>query len=64
VQDYVFEFGEERMAPGQTTTTLVVQIVEDSIQENPELLQVVIANPHGARVGPAGRVPVIIVDDD
>ena len=64
VRDYVFEFGEERMAPGQTTATLVVPIVADSIHEDPELLQVVIANPRGARVGPAGRVPIIIVDDD
>ena len=64
VRDYVFEFGEERMAPGQTTATLVVPIVADSIHEDPELLQVVIANPNGARVGPAGRVPIIIVDDD
>jgi serine/threonine protein kinase len=62
--DYVFEFGEERMAPGQTTTTLNVPIVEDATPEDPELLQVVIVNSHGARVGPAGRVPVIIVDDD
>ena len=52
------------MAAGQTTATLVVPIVADSIHEDPELLQVVIANPHGARVGPAGRVPIIIVDDD
>jgi serine/threonine protein kinase len=62
VQDFVYEYGEERMAPGQTTATLVVPIVADSIHENPELLQVVIANPHGARVGAAGRVPIIIVD--
>jgi serine/threonine protein kinase len=64
VQDFVYEFGEERMAPGQTTATLVVPIVADRIHEDPELLRVVLANPHGARVGPAGRVPVIIVDDD
>ena len=63
-QDYVFGFGETRMAPGQTTATLEVPIVADSIPEDPELLQVVIGHHSGARVGPAGRVPVIIVDDD
>jgi len=65
-RDYVFEFGEEHMAPGQMTATLVVPIVGDSTPENPELLHVVIENPRGATVGPAGRlpVPIIIVDDD
>jgi hypothetical protein len=42
----------------------VVPIVADSLPENPELLQVFIRKSRGARVGPAGRVPVIIVDDD
>jgi hypothetical protein len=65
-RDYVFEFGEEHMAPGQMSATLVVPIVGDTTRENPELLHVVIENPRGATVGPAGRrpVPIIIVDDD
>ena len=63
-KDYVFEFGEEQMAAGQTTATLLVPIVADSIPERPETLQVVIGVAHGARVGAAGRVPIIIVDDD
>jgi serine/threonine protein kinase len=63
-QDYVFGYGEVLMAPGQTTATVEVPIVADSIPEYPELLQVVIGNSSGARVGPAGRAPVIIVDDD
>jgi serine/threonine protein kinase len=63
-QDYVFGYGEVLMAPGQTTATLELPIVADAIPEYPELLQVVIGNSSGARVGPAGRAPVIIVDDD
>jgi hypothetical protein len=63
-QDYVFEAGEVTMTPGQTSATLDVPIVADSVPENPKLLQVVIADSRGARVGPAGRAPVIIVDDD
>jgi hypothetical protein len=52
------------MAAGQTTATLVVPIVADSVAEYPELLQVVIGSSRGARVGAASRAPVIIVDDD
>jgi serine/threonine protein kinase len=62
--DYVFGYGEEHMAPGQMTATLVVPIVGDTAPENPELLRVVLENARGARIGPAGRVPIIIVDDD
>ena len=63
-EDYVLGTGEEVMTAGQTTATLMVPIVADSNPEYPELLQVVIGNSRGARVGSASRVPVIIVDDD
>jgi hypothetical protein len=63
-QDYVYGFGEILMAPGQTTVTFDVPIVADTMRENPELLQVIIGSSRGAQVGAAGRVPVIIVDDD
>jgi serine/threonine protein kinase len=62
--DYAPGTVEEVMAAGQTTATLVVPIVADSVAEYPELLQVVIGNARGARVGAASRAPVIIVDDD
>ena len=52
------------MPPGQTTATFEVPIVTDTIREDPELLQVIIGSSSGAQVGAAGRVPVIIVDDD
>lgn len=63
-QDYVYGFGEVQMPPGQTTATFEVPIVTDTIREDPELLQVIIGSSSGAQVGAAGRVPVIIVDDD
>ena len=63
-QDYVYGFGEVLMAPGQTTATFDVPIVTDTIREDPELLQVIIGSSRGARVGAAGRAPIIIVDDD
>jgi hypothetical protein len=52
------------MARGQTTATFEVPIVTDTIRENPEILHVIIGSSRGAQVGAAGRVPVIIVDDD
>ena len=63
-EDYAPGTVEEVMVAGQTTATLVVPIVADSVAEYPELLQVVIGNSRGARVGAASRAPVIIVDDD
>ena len=63
-EDYAPGTVEEVMAAGQTTATLVVPIVADSVAEYPELLQVVIGSARGVRVGAASRAPVIIVDDD
>jgi hypothetical protein len=62
--DYASEAGREVMAAGQTTATLLIPIVSDSIAEHTELLDVVIEDPSGARLGSVTRVPVIIVDDD
>ena len=63
-EDYASETGREVMAAGQTTATLLIPIVADSIAEHTELLDVVIEEPSGARLGSVTRVPVIIVDDD
>jgi hypothetical protein len=63
-QDYLFGTGQISMVRRQTTAVLEIPIVADAVPENPELLQVVIANSRGTHVGAAGRVPVIIVDDE
>jgi hypothetical protein len=63
-EDYASETGRELMAAGQTTATLLIPIVADSIAEHTELFDVVIEDPSGARLGPVTRVSVIIVDDD
>ena len=52
------------MAAGQTTATLLIPIVSDAVAEHTELLDVVIDESHGARLGSVTHVPVIIVDDD
>jgi serine/threonine protein kinase len=63
-EDYAPVTVREVMAPGQTTATLLVPIVADAVAEHTELLDVVIEDVSGARLGSVTRVPVIIVDDD
>ena len=52
------------MAAGQTTATLLIPIIADSVAERTELLDVVIEDASGAELGSLTRVPVIVIDDD
>jgi hypothetical protein len=63
-EDYASAEGRETMADGQTTATLLIPIVGDSVAEHIELLEVVIEDASGAELGSVTRVPLIIVDDD
>ena len=63
-EDYAAAELRETMAEGQTSATLLIPLVADSVAENTELLDVVIEDPRGARLGSVTRVGVIIVDDD
>ncbi len=55
----------ESIGPGETSKTLLVPIVSDSIAESTELFDVVIEDPTaGATLGAITRITVIIVDDD
>jgi Calx-beta domain len=63
-EDYASAEGRETMAAGQTTATLLIPIVADSVAERTELLDVVIEDASGADLDSLTRVPVIIVDDD
>jgi len=63
-EDYAAAERRETMAEGQTSATLLIPIVADSVAENTELLDLVIEDPSGARLGSVTRVPVIIIDDD
>jgi len=55
----------ESLGPGETSKTLLIPIVSDSIAESTELFDVVIEDPTaGATLGPITRITVIIVDDD
>jgi serine/threonine protein kinase len=55
----------ESIGPGETSKTLLIPIVSDSIAESTELFDVVIEDPTaGATLGAITRITVIIVDDD
>jgi serine/threonine protein kinase len=55
----------ESIGPGETSKTLLVPIVSDSIAESTELFDVIIEDPTGgATLGGTTRITVIIVDDD
>src|SRR5688572_11361460 len=63
-EDYAAAELRETMAEGQTSATLLIPLVADSVAENTELLDLVIEDPSGARLGSVTRVGVIIIDDD
>ena len=63
-EDYASAELRETMAEGQTSATLLIPLVADSVAENTELLDLVIEDPSGARLGSVTRVGVIIIDDD
>jgi hypothetical protein len=63
-EDYASGEVRETMASGQTTATLLIPIVGDSIAEHTELLDVVLDDTSGAELGSLTRASVIIVDDD
>ena len=63
-EDYASAEGRETMAAGQTTATLLIPIIADSVAERTELIDVVIEDASGAELGSLTRVPVIVIDDD
>ena len=55
----------ESIGPGETSKTLLVPIVSDTVTESTELFDVVIGDPTaGATLGAITQVTVIVVDDD
>ena len=63
-EDYAGTEVREAMADGQTSATLLIPLVADSVAENTELLDVVIDDASGAGLGASTRASVIIIDDD
>lgn len=62
--DYATRIASETMAAGQTTATLLLPIVTDTVAEHTELFDVIIDATGNASLGPLTRTTVVIVDDD
>jgi uncharacterized delta-60 repeat protein len=62
-QDYAASTGDVTFAGGETTQTVTVPIVPDTLDEPDETLTVVLSAPSGARIGD-DDANITIVDDD
>ncbi|HJQ34841.1 MAG TPA: Calx-beta domain-containing protein [Pyrinomonadaceae bacterium] len=63
--DYTFGSGVVQFAPGQTSRTFRVLLVNDAIAEGAESFAVTLSSPSGnSAVGPPGQIVVTISDDD
>ena len=64
-RDYVPTSTTITLAPGETTATFAVEILQDDIIEVDETVQIVMTDVTGvANPGPAGRASLSIVDDE
>jgi len=62
--DYVFISGTLTFAPGETSKTIVITIVENACCEASETFTVNLLNPVGASLGTPSIATVAILDDD
>ena len=62
--DYEARFATVRFAPGETSKTISVFMVDDSYQEGPETFNVILSNSVGASLGTPGIATVTIIDND
>ena len=62
--DYATSIDTLTFAPGETTRTFAIPIIDDAHVENSETFQVVLSNPVGASLGATSATMVMIVDQD
>src|SRR5207244_3295812 len=62
--DYTSVSGTLNFAPGQTTKTFNVPIINDSALEPNETVTLTLSNPSNATLGAPNPATLIIVDDD
>lgn len=63
-EDYAAVSGTAEIAPGATTTEVIVPIHGDTVVEEDETLLVNLSNPVNAVIGTAGQAVGVILDDD
>jgi len=62
--DYEARFATVRFAPGETSKTVSIFIIDDSYLEGPETFTVNLSNPLGANLGTPSMATVTITDND
>ena len=62
--DYVSTSGTLQFAPGETTRTFIVSIVDDALVERPENINLLLSSASGAAVGSPFTSSITIIDDD
>ncbi|MBC8031743.1 MAG: S8 family serine peptidase [Pyrinomonadaceae bacterium] len=62
--DYIQTTGKLGFAPGETSKTFTVFIIDDIYQEGTETFNVILSNPAGMDLGPRSTAAVAIYDND
>ncbi len=62
--DYITSIGTVRFAPGETSKTFSVHIIDDGYAEGNESFEVVLSNLAGANMGSNGTASVTIADNE
>jgi hypothetical protein len=62
--DYTTSAATAIFAPGETTTTVTIPIINDAYVEGPETVTIALANSTGTHIGPQPTATLTIVDND
>jgi Calx-beta domain len=62
--DYATSIGTLRFAPGETTKTIFIPIVDDSYAESGENFEITLSNPSGMALGPTMGASITIQDNE
>jgi hypothetical protein len=62
--DYATSARTLQFAPGETSKTIFIPLIDDSYAEGNETFNITLSNPSGENLGPASTATITIVDND